>query len=126
MVDIAGEAFSQFTNLNITGEFRIQGVPIGPNTSPAGPTNSVQFNAGGGNFGGNANLSWDGSTLSVTGGVTASDFNGVILTTGGSASDFLNAQGNYVTAVTNPAGADTQLQFNDAGSFGANASLTWG
>lgn len=126
MVDIAGEPFSQLTNLNVTGEFRIQGVPIGPNTSPSGPTDAVQFNAGGGNFGGSANLLWDGSTLSVTGDVTANNFNGVALTSGGSASDFLNAQGNYVTAVTNPAGADTELQFNDSGSFGASASLTWG
>ena len=42
--------------------------------------------------------------------------NGKILTTNGTSASWLSG-------VLSPGGADTQIQFNDAGSFGANANF---
>jgi len=67
----------------------------------------------------------------VTGAVTSTSswtgttFNGVALSTAGSANSFLNEQGNYTLPVPGPAGADTQVQFNAAGVMGASAAMTW-
>jgi len=53
--------------------------------------------------------------------------NGVTLTTGGSATTFLNAAGSYTTPAGggSPGGATTQIQINNAGAFGGDADLTW-
>jgi hypothetical protein len=54
------------------------GIPIGissGNGIPGGPANSIQYNAGGGFFGGSSSLTFNGSTLSVIGNVAASAFN---------------------------------------------------
>ena len=40
--------------------------PTGPAANPAPPITSVQFNLDGDNFGGSANLTWDGTTLNTT------------------------------------------------------------
>jgi hypothetical protein len=53
------------------------GIPIGTasgNGVPGGPTNSVQINAGGGNFTGTSALTWSGTTLAVVGNTTATNF----------------------------------------------------
>jgi hypothetical protein len=53
------------------------GIPIGTATGtgvPAGPTNSIQINAGGGNFTGTSALTWVGTTLAVVGNTTATNF----------------------------------------------------
>jgi hypothetical protein len=53
------------------------GVPIGTasgNGVPGGPTNSVQINAGTGNFTGTSALTWSGTTLAVVGNTTATNF----------------------------------------------------
>ena len=53
------------------------GVPIGTasgNGVPGGPTNSVQINAGSGNFTGTSALTWSGTTLAVVGNTTATNF----------------------------------------------------
>ena len=46
------------------------------NGVPGGPTNSVQFNAGGDSFGGTVNITTNGTDLSVTGNVNAAYFIG--------------------------------------------------
>lgn len=47
--------------------------------TPASPVNSVQFNNAG-SFGGSSNFIWDGSTLSVTGNVTAKNVANLVYT----------------------------------------------
>jgi hypothetical protein len=49
----------------------------GATGSPGGPLNSIQYNAGGGIFGGTANLVFDGANLSVSGNVSATYFKGI-------------------------------------------------
>jgi hypothetical protein len=60
-----------------------------------------------------------------TNAITNGTYNGVALTTGGAATDFLNAQGNYVAVGgATPGAPDFSLQFNDgSGGFGGNAGL---
>ena len=53
------------------------GIPIGTATGtgiPGGPINSIQINAGGGNFTGTGSLTWVGTTLAVVGNTTATNF----------------------------------------------------
>jgi hypothetical protein len=60
------------------------GVPIGGGGSgvPGGPVNSIQYNLGGGTFGGTANLSISGAGLSAAGNITAAWFIGNVSATG--------------------------------------------
>jgi hypothetical protein len=60
------------------------GVPIGAGGagSPGGPVNSVQYNLGGGSFGGTANLVVSSSGLSAVGNITAAWFIGNVSATG--------------------------------------------
>lgn len=88
--------------------------------SAQGPLNALQFNSPLGSFNGSSNLTWDGSTLAITGVTTATSFNGVPLTTSGSAANFLDETGNYNNVV---AGSDTQVQFNNAGVLDGSANL---
>jgi hypothetical protein len=48
----------------------------GGNGVPGGPTNSIQYNAGGGNFGGSSNLTISGAGISAVGNITAAYFAG--------------------------------------------------
>ena len=67
----------------------------------------------------------------ITGAVTSTSswtgttFNGVALSTAGAAASFLNEQGNYTLPIPGPAGANTEIQFNNAGVMGASGSMTW-
>jgi hypothetical protein len=62
------------------------GIPVGTagsgNGVPGGPTNSIQYNAGGGTFGGTANLVVSGTGLVAVGNITAAWFIGNVSTTG--------------------------------------------
>jgi hypothetical protein len=60
------------------------GIPIGAGGagSPGGPVSSIQYNLGGGTFGGTANLVIDGAGLSAVGNITAAWFIGNVSTTG--------------------------------------------
>jgi hypothetical protein len=62
------------------------GIPVGTagtgNGVPGGPTNSIQYNAGSGTFGGTANLSISGAGLSAAGNITAAWFIGNVSATG--------------------------------------------
>jgi hypothetical protein len=69
------------------------GIPIGAGGSgngvPGGPTNSIQINAGGGNFTGTSSLTWSNPTLAVVGNITTTN----ILTNG-----YLYANGTSIFA----------------------------
>lgn len=67
------------------------------------------------------------ATLAGSEALTNKSVNGVTLTTAGSATDFLNAAGNYVAAGGGgtPGGSDLELQYNNAGSFGGMAGTAW-
>jgi hypothetical protein len=71
------------------------GIPVGTGGSgnglPGGPTNSIQINAGGGNFTGTSALTWTGTALAVVGNITTTN----ILTNG-----YLYANGNSIFANT--------------------------
>jgi hypothetical protein len=60
------------------------GIPIGGGGSgvPGGPVNSIQYNLGGGSFGGTANLVVSSSGLSAVGNITAAWFIGNVSATG--------------------------------------------
>lgn len=94
--------------------------------SPAGADTQVQFNDAG-VLNGDAGLTFNkvSGILTNAGAINANNFNGVSLTNGGLATNFLNEAGNYVALPTQVAGADTQIQFNSAGAFAASANLTW-
>jgi hypothetical protein len=112
----------------------------GSGQNPGGETTEIQFNNAGA-FSGSSNLTFNGTTLtgSYTGSlaelttVSASFVNieAVSGTMAGPGSYLsLDANNNVVLATgdgatTSPAGANTQLQFNNAGSFGASANLTF-
>ena len=42
-----------------------------------------------------SNFNWNGSLLAITGNITATNVNGIALTTGGSATDYLDGTGSY-------------------------------
>jgi hypothetical protein len=90
-----------------------------PITAPAGIDGYVQFNSAG-SFAASAGLTF----ATATGILSATKFSG-----DGSAITNLNATnlatGTVPLARLGAAGADTQVQFNNAGAFGANAALTF-
>jgi hypothetical protein len=100
---------------------------------------SATGNITGGNILGGANVNattHTGTTVSVTANITG----GNILTVGlisatGNITSAANVSGTYfigngsqltgITSTVSPAGSNTQIQFNDAGSLGASANLTF-
>ena len=97
--------------------------------STAGGSNTqLQYNNNG-QFGGISNVTWNGSKLSLgnvanvrmTGGT-----NGYVLQTDGTGNLSWTAQtGNGGGGNGTPGGANTQIQYNDSGSFGGNAGFTF-
>jgi hypothetical protein len=70
-----------------------------------------------------------GKIIKAAGTVTVAQ-GGTGLTALGSALQVLRVNASataleYATVVTNPAGANTEIQFNNSGAFGASANLTW-
>jgi hypothetical protein len=55
---------------------------------------------------------------------TSSD-DGAVPASGGGTTNFLRADGTWAAVGGAPAGSDTQLQYNDSGSFGADAELVY-
>lgn len=108
----------------------------GGSTTPGGSDTHVQFNDGGSTFGGDAGLTYNKTTDTLTG-VVIKATNGISgsvtrLTDGRS----YIAAGNNITVTSQsngqvtvnaiPAGSDTQVQFNDGGSiFGGDSGLTY-
>jgi hypothetical protein len=112
----------------------------GSGGAPGGATTQIQFNNAS-SFGGSANLTFNGTTL--TGSYTGSlaevttlsasliNFQPTSGTLGGPGSYLgLDSNNNVILspgdgATTSPAGANTQIQFNNSGVFGATANLTY-
>ena len=60
--------------------------------------------------------------------ITGVSVNGVTLTTGGVATNYLDETGNYSVPAGGggaPGGANQDIQFNDSGSFGGTSEFTW-
>jgi hypothetical protein len=133
VIDETGNVVSNFLSLtgNVTANkvyansfFYSNGQPF--NANPGGSNTQLQFNNGGA-LGGIPNVTWNGSNLNlgnisnvkIGGGV-----NGYVLQTDGTGNLTWTAQtggsGNGV-----PGGANTEIQFNDAGSFGGDAGFTY-
>ena len=112
----------------------------GITTSAAGATTQLQYNNAGA-FAGSSSLTFNGTTL--TGSYTGSlaqlttlsasfvNFSPVSGTLAGDGSYLgLDANNNVILsagdgATTSPGGSNTQIQFNNAGSFGASSNLTF-
>jgi hypothetical protein len=102
-----------------------------PSGAPASPTTSVQFNNSGA-FGGVSTFTYNSGTDTLTvGNLVSANFTsaaqGLVPASGGGTANFLRADGTFAapTASATPAGADTQIQFNNAGAFGASANFTY-
>jgi hypothetical protein len=119
---------------------------------PGGPLASIQFNSAA-DFGGSANLTWSGTTLSVVGTVaskylTLEDPGAPITTVTIGAKAGTNAYTLILPGTVGvagqvlstgatagvmewkdnylpPGGANTQVQFNNSGAFGGSSNLTW-
>ena len=91
------------------------GIPIGTASGsgiPLGPLNSVQLNAGAGNFIGSSNLIFSNNILSVVGNVNASYFLG-------------NGSQLSGLPLTPPGGSTTQIQYNSNNAFAGDPNFTW-
>ena len=133
VIDGSGNVVSNFLNLtgNVTANkvyanlyYYSNGQPF--NASPGGSNTQLQFNDNG-LLGGIPNVTWDGSiltlgnvsTLSIGGGT-----NGYFLQTDGTG-NLTWAAGGGGGGNGTPGGANTQVQFNDAGTFGGDAGFTY-
>jgi hypothetical protein len=95
----------------------VKGGLVSGSTPPSG---AVQFNNGSNKFGGSADLiftSGSTSTLEMTGNILV---NGEV-----SASTFYGDGSNLSGITTSPAGATTQIQYNNAGAFAGSSNLTF-
>jgi hypothetical protein len=94
--------------------------------TPGGSNTQLQFNNNG-VLGGIANVTWNGTTLSLGDASTLSisgGDNGYFLQTDG-AGNLTWAAGGGGGGNGSPGGSNTQVQFNDAGSFGGDAGFTY-
>ena len=149
----ATSATSATTATNIAGGTATQ-IPyqsgVGATTFVTAPTTSGSFlkwngttyvwdvPAGGGDVSGPASstadglVAFDGTSgkfIKAAGTVTVAQ-GGTGLTAFGSALQVLRVNSaatalEYATVVTNPAGSNTEIQFNNSNAFGASANLTW-
>lgn len=133
VIDSNGNVVSNFLNLsgNVSANkvysnnyYYSNGQPF--NANPGGSNTQLQFNNNG-VLGGIANVTWNGSNLSLgnvgnikIGGGT----NGYVLQTDGAGNLTWTAQTGGSGNGT-PGGANTQIQFNDAGTFGGDSGFTY-
>lgn len=92
----------------------------GGNGTPGGPTNSIQYNAGGGNFGGTSNVVISGNGMAIVGNVSAAYFLGNVSTTGNIVGGNILTN-NYLYANGNSIFGNTSFSGN---SIFANISVT--
>lgn len=133
VIDGTGNVVSNFLNLsgNVSANkvyanlyFFANGQPF--SASPGGSNTQLQFNNNG-TLGGISNVTWNGNilnlgnvaSLSIGGGV-----NGYFLQTDGTG-NLTWAAGGGGGGNGSPGGANTQVQFNDAGTFGGDAGFTY-
>jgi hypothetical protein len=134
VIDSNGNVVSNFLNLtgNVSANkvyansfFYANGQPF--NADPGGSNTQIQYNNNG-NLGGIPNVTWNGNILtlgnvaniSIGGGV-----NGYVLQTDGTGNLTWTAQTGNGGGNGSPGGSNTQIQFNDAGSFGGDAGFTY-
>ena len=113
--------------ITIDGTMTVDGILIdvddssGGNTSPGGFNTQLQYNNAG-SLAGIATVTYDGTKLSL-GNVANVKING------GTNGQLLSTDGagnlSWTTSGGIPGGVDTQVQFNDANSFGGNAGFTF-
>jgi len=118
------DQYHQFTgSVDITGSLTVNGVEIsgsggGGGGTPGGSDTQVQYNNTG-SFGGSPNLTFDGSTLAIVGGSTATSF----FVAGGG---FLNPQ-TITTIVSVPANHNGALygpiKISNEMTIGANSNI---
>ena len=133
VVDSNGNVVSNFLNLsgNVSANkiyansfFYANGSPF--NANPGGTNTQLQFNSNG-SLGGISNVTWNGNILSL-GNVSALSIgggqNGYFLQTDGTG-NLTWAAGGGGGGNGSPGGANSQVQFNDAGTFGGDAGFTY-
>jgi len=107
------------SSLAVTGETDLGSVA---NVTITGGTNTYVLSTDGA-----GNLSWAAPSGGAATGVNATIAN--VHITGGSNGQSIITDGtgnlSFATVVTSPAGSNTQLQYNNAGSFGGSANLTF-
>lgn len=134
VIDANGNVVSNFLNLsgNVAANkvyansfFYSNGQPF--NANPGGANTQLQFNNGGA-LGGIPNVTWNGSILSL-GNVTnvhiGGGVNGYVLQTDGTGNLSWTAQTGGGGGNGSPGGSNTQVQFNDAGTFNGDAGFTY-
>jgi hypothetical protein len=134
VIDSSGNVVSNFLNLtgNVTANkvyansfFYANGQPF--NANPGGSNTQLQFNNNGA-LGGIPNVTWNGNILSL-GNVSrlsiGGGLNGYVLQTDGTGNLTWTAQTGNGGGNGSPGGSNTQIQFNDAGSFGGDAGFTY-
>ncbi len=134
VIDSNGNVVSNFLNLsgNVSANkvyanlyYYANGEPF--NANPGGLNGELQYNANG-ELGGIPNVSYNGnilylgnvSQLSIGGGL-----NGYVLQTDGAGNLSWTAQTGGGGGNGSPGGANTQVQFNDAGVFGGDSGFTY-
>jgi hypothetical protein len=102
-----------------------------PTTAPAGAATQVQYSNGTA-FAASSTFTYDSGTDTLSVGflnsaIFTSSAVGLVPASGGSSTQYLSADGTFTTptATVTPAGADTQIQYNNAGVLGANANFTY-
>jgi len=133
VVDSNGNVVSNFLNLTgnvaagaiYSNNYRYaNGQPFAPNA--AGSNTQLQFNNNGA-FGGIPNVTWNGNTLSL-GNISALSIgggeNGYFLQTDG-AGNLTWTAGGGGGGNGSPGGSNTQVQYNNAGTFGGDSGFTY-
>lgn len=133
VIDGNGNVVSNFLNLsgNVSANnvyadhfYWANGIPF--SSPPGGSNTQLQYNNNG-TLGGITGVTWNGNLLNL-GNVSAlsigGGLNGYFLQTDG-AGNLTWAAGGGGGGNGNPGGANTQVQFNDAGSFGGDAGFTY-
>lgn len=145
-IKITGGSMGQVITTDGTGNLYWSSGGGGGNGSPGGTNQSVQFNFAG-DFGGDTSFIYDtdiqqlqvpniksNTTANFAGASTVNlgavanlkisgGFNGYVLTTDGSGNLSWSASGGGGNGV--PGGSNTQVQYNDNGTFGADAFFTY-
>lgn len=134
VIDSSGNVVSNFINLsgNVSANkiyantyYYANGIPF--NANPGGPDSALQYNNNG-NLAGIPTVTYAGNILSL-GNVTSINIggglNGYVLQTDGAGNLSWTSQSGGGGGNGSPGGANTQVQFNDSGTFGGDAGFTY-